>query len=144
GRPGRQVQVEMILIALAPLVAGVGVGWWLRARGDRKRIDAIAHRLEGLGFAVTPRPSPSEREQFAAPILHLFAAHGVRQGTSSIRWHARERAPGSAALLCEHRYLTGSGKMTQEHFHTLIAWPGGHPQLGSVNHVAGGGWFLMG
>lgn len=114
--------------ALTTMIGGIVLGWIVTSRRNRQRIQRVANRLEAEGFQVTPKPTEDERTEFAAPVAHLFPSLDLRYGAVGIQWCAVERAEG--IRLFEHRYTTGSGKTLQEHFHTVLAWPANHRELG--------------
>lgn len=126
--------------ALATLIGGIVAGWIVTARRNRERIQRVAARLAGDGFQVVPKPTEAERADFAAPLAHLLPSLDLRQGATGIQWHAVQ--PAGGARLFEHLYMTGSGKTTQEHYHTVIAWPAGHPDLGNSG-LATAPWLFL-
>jgi hypothetical protein len=126
-------QVEKVLggwtlvFPLAILIGIIATGWIVIWRRNRQRIERVAARLEGDGFQVTSKPAETERTDFAAPLAHLLPSLDLRHGAVGIQWFAVQRTGG--ARLFEHLYITGSGKSTTEHYHTVIAWPAGHADL---------------
>ncbi len=131
-------------IGFAPLVIGLVTGWVLVARKNRKRVALLAPRLERLNFRPLLKPDEGERERFAAPLAHLLLpTFGLKQGAGGIQWLAEEQSAGAKTLLFEHEYVTGSGKTFQEHHHTVLAWPAGHPDLRAADGLAAASWFFM-
>jgi hypothetical protein len=126
--------------AAATLIGGIALGWIVTARRNRERIQRVTTRLEGDGFQTNAKPAEDERTQFAAPLVHLFPWLDLRHGATGIQWFAVERAGGMR--LFEHRYTTGSGRTLNEHFHTVIAWPAAHRELGQTG-LATAPWLFM-
>lgn len=126
--------------ALATLIGVVITGWLVTSRRNRERIQRVAARLESDGFQVAAKPSETERTDFAAPLAHLFPWLDLRNGATGIQWCSVQRTGG--ARLFEHLYMTGSGKTLQEHYHTVIAWPSGHPTLGDSG-LATASWLFL-
>lgn len=127
--------------AAATLIGGTVLGWIVIARRNRERIQRVTTRLGGDGFQTNAKPAEDERTAFAAPLVHLFPWLDLRHGATGIQWYAVERAGGMR--LFEHMYATGSGRTRNEHFHTVIAWPAGHPELGQTG-LATAPWLFMG
>jgi hypothetical protein len=126
--------------ALAALIGVIVIAWIVTARRNRQRIQRIAARLEGDGFQVEAKPTEAERTDFAVSLAHLLPSLDLRHGAVGIQWFAVQRAGG--ARLFEHLYMTGSGKTLQEHFHTVLAWPAGHPDLRNSG-LATAPWFFL-
>jgi len=126
--------------AAATMIGGILLQCLVTARRNRARIQRVAARLEGVGFQTNAKPAEAERTEFAAPLAHLLPSLDLRQGAIGIQWYAVERAGGMR--LFEHRYTTGSGRTLNEHFHTVIAWPAGHRELGQTG-LATAPWLFM-
>ena len=129
-------------IGVLPLLIAFFVGWRVLARLNRERIGRIAAYLAERGFEVTEKPSDAERTAFAAPLEHLMATLELRYGAARIEWFAVQTAGPQKLRLFEHVFTTGSGKTTQVHQHTLLAWPAGHPDLREAT-LANAPWFMM-
>jgi hypothetical protein len=123
------------------VLAGVIVtAWIVTSRRNRQRIERVSGYLADKGFQVGVKPTETERTNFAAPLAHLFPSLDLRYGATGIQWTSVNRI-GDVRLF-EHLYMTGSGKTLQEHYHTVIAWPAGHPELGQSG-LATAPWFFM-
>ena len=92
---------------------------------------------------MTERPSDAEKAEFAAPLLHLFPTLQLLQGAAFIEWFAVQKSGPVKMHLFEHQYVTGSGKYTQVHHHTVAAWPSGHADVGDAS-LPTAPWFLIG
>ena len=126
--------------ALTILIGGIAVALIVTSRRNRQRIQRVAARLDGDGFEVMVKPADASRTEFAAPLAHLLPSLDLRNGAARIQWLAVQRAGG--VRLFEHLYITGSGKSTVEHYHTVVAWPAEHPDLGSSG-LATAPWLFM-
>lgn len=102
-----------------PILGAIGAGIWAVARLDHRRKLAIKKRLEDLDFRVALEPSAEQKEAFYAPLEHLTSWLNLRHGAASIDWLASSQEVG----VFEHQYVTGSGRSTQEHLHTVAAFP---------------------
>jgi len=83
----------------------------------------IAETLERRGFQTAPDPSPEGKAAAFVPVAHLEGWLGLRLGAEGINWWALRDAPEGKTLVFEHSYVTGSGRSTQQHDHTVVAWP---------------------
>jgi hypothetical protein len=119
----------MLLVGVLPIAVSVAFALLITNRLNRSRIAGLVRPLELAGFAVTPSPTPEEKTHFGAPLEELMTALGFRYGVPGVQWYAIEPKITPAALLFEHEYVTGSGKSTQVHSHTVLAWPAAHPAL---------------
>ena len=126
---------------LATLIGGTALGCLVTFRRNRERVQRVTTRLEGDGFQTNAKPTEDERTAFAAPLIHLFPWLDLRHGAVGIQWCAVQRAGG--IRIFEHMYATGAGRTRNEHFHTVIAWPAGHPELGQTG-LATAPWLFMG
>jgi len=130
----------MLVPVFATLIGGLAVAFIVISRRNRQRIQRVAAWLDGSGYEVTVKPTETGRADFAAPLAHLLPSLDLRTGPIGIQWFAVQRTSG--VRLFEHLYTRGSGKTYQEHFHTVIAWPAGHPELGSSG-LATAPWLFM-
>jgi hypothetical protein len=129
-------------LAVIPFPVALLVGWRLLARQKRGRIGHIVPRLGRLGFRVTENPNDAEKQEFSAPVGHLFSAFLLQTGAAGLQWIAVDGNAPAPARLFEHEYLTGSGKSRQTHHTTVMAWPAGHPELRDAG-LASSPWFTM-
>jgi hypothetical protein len=129
-----------IVPALATLIGGLVVAWTVTSRRNRQRVQRVAVWLDRSGFEVMVKPTPAWRTDLAAPLAHLLPSLDLRTGATGIQWFAVQRSAG--VRLFEHLYVTGSGKTFQEHYHTVVAWPAGHPDLGSSG-LATAPWLFL-
>lgn len=108
-----------MLLLVLPIFGAIGAAIWAVARLDHRRKLAIKTRLEDLDFRVALTPSTEQKEAFYAPLEHLTSWLNLRHGAASIDWLASSQEVG----VFEHQYVTGSGRSTQEHLHTVAAFP---------------------
>jgi hypothetical protein len=136
----------VIVPCLLPFIGAVVFGWWLLRRLNRQRIARVAARLRPLGFEIEERPvANGNAAGFFAPLESILSPFALRLGSAGIAWFAGQSASAGPVRcrLFEHEFTTGSGKTTQVHQHTIIAWPAGHGDLAGSD-VAARPWFFMG
>jgi hypothetical protein len=126
-----------------PFFIAVFVGWKVLARFNRQRLARLKESLEPRGWRMNEKPSEAEKTEFAAPLIHLFPTLQLQQGAARIEWFAVQGSGPMQMRLFEHEYVTGSGKYTQLHPHTIAAWPTGHTEIGDAS-LATAPWFLIG
>lgn len=97
------------------------MGVYTRAMKDLRH--RIAESLEMRGFQTAPDPSPEGKAAAFVPVAHLESWLGLRLGAEGITWWALRAVPEGKTLVFEHSYVTGSGRSTQQHDHTVVAWP---------------------
>lgn len=119
----------MLLVGVLPIVVSVLFALLITGRLNRSRIAGLARPLELAGFSLTPSPTSEEKIRFGALLEVLMNALAFRYGAAGIQWYAVETKNTPPALLFEHEYVTGSGKTTQVHNHTVLAWPATHSHL---------------
>jgi hypothetical protein len=125
-----------------PTLIAMLIGWRVLARFNRTRLRLLGQRLEPLGFQMTVKPTEAAKTEFAAPIVHLFPTLELQHGAARLQWFAVQTSGSVRALLFEHEYVTGSGKFTQVHHHTIVAWPASHPEIGDAA-LPTAPWFLI-
>jgi len=121
----------MVLVGVLPIAFSVLFALLITNRLNRARVASLVRPLELAGFSVTQSPSTDEKARFGASVEALMSALAFRYGAPGIQWFAVETRNTPPALLFEHEYVTGSGKSTQVHNHTVFAWPSSHPKLRS-------------
>jgi hypothetical protein len=126
-----------------PLLIAFAIGWWVLARFNRRRVALLAQRLDPLGLSVNQQPDAAAKNEFAAPLLHLFPTLELRHGAAALRWLGLQARSAVKLRLFEHEFVTGSGKFTQVHTHTVVAWPAGHADVGDSG-LPEAKWFLIG
>ena len=132
----------ILLLGAIPMILALVFGAWTLRRLNRQRIGAVAALLGGMGFRVTMTPGQAEQNEFGAPISHLLPALGLRTGATGIQWFGIRGEGPTALRLFEHEFNTGSGKSTQTHYNTIVAWPAGHAELGDPK-LAMSPWFAL-
>ena len=93
------------------------------SRAMKRLRHRIAEALEQRGFRAAPDPSAEGKAAAFVPVAHLEGWLGLRLGAEGINWWALRDAPEGKTLVFEHSYVTGSGRTTQQHDHTVVAWP---------------------
>lgn len=111
-----------VALALGPfVVAFVGMLVWVLMR-NRARKRVIAELLTSDGFTTTLKPDLASATTLFTPIAHVRSI--ITRGPEYINWMAsQDLGPGAQVRVFEHEYTTGSGKSTQVHQHTVVAWP---------------------
>lgn len=135
--------IWVVLACAVPLLASLIFGFWIYQRAKRNRIGLIVARLGTNGLSVLPKPAPAQQEEFAAPLAHLLPALGLaKTGAAGIQWLCAHGTGAAAVRIFEHEYVTGSGRTTNVHTHTVAAWPAGHPEIGDPA-LATAPWFIL-
>lgn len=121
-------------IALASTIAGpiLGsfiLGWWAMARQTKRRIANLDAELTALGWLVSTTPSSDLKQSFFTPLIPLQTPLRLRGDAQNVKWLAVEAGDRPQKALCEYLFTTGSGKTTQQHFYTILAWTEAHPDI---------------
>ncbi len=119
----------MLLVGIGPIAGAVLAALFVTTRLNRARVGGLARPLELAGFSMTPQPTTEEKAAFGAPLEAVMVALAFRYGSAGIQWFAVETRGSPPACLFEHEFVTGSGKSTQVHTHTVLVWPAQHPHL---------------
>lgn len=119
---GRMSQTGMFLVFVVPITASIVLGLIRMKRLRRKRFEAIQQMLERDSFIMDPKPPNDRKAAVFAPVAKLQGPLNLRNGSQGIQWAALHTEQPSSVCLFEHLHVTGSGKTTQEHFHTVIAF----------------------
>lgn len=110
------------IVMITPMFAAIALCGYLTVRIKRRRVRGIQDDVERNGFIMDPKPDAERKKAVLAPVSDLQRRLGLRNGSEGIGWVAlRTREPSSMCIF-EHSYITGSGKTTQEHLHTVVAW----------------------
>lgn len=109
-------------VVMSPIFAAIALCVWLTARSKRRRIGEIQIDVERSEFIMDPRPGAERKKAVLAPVADLQRRLNLRNGPDGIEWVALHTREPSAMCIFEHAYVTGSGKTTQVHLHTVIAW----------------------
>ncbi|MBL8990815.1 MAG: hypothetical protein JNJ48_04455 [Phycisphaerae bacterium] len=119
--PNRQGSPWLIFGLIAGgVVASIALGLVITHSLERRRWSAAAAQLAAEGWTMAWDLEDAARSAAFAPVAHLEAWLGLQTGAGGIRWAATRQ--GGAAVMFEHEYTTGSGKSTQTHTHTVLAW----------------------
>lgn len=126
-----------------PFFIAFYIGRKVLLRFNQNRLTGMKQCLESRGWTMSVKPSDTQKTEFAAPLIHLFPTLQLQQGAARIEWFAVHDSGLTQMRLFEHEYVTGSGKYTQVHHHTIAAWPAGHPEIGDST-LPTSPWFLIG
>lgn len=133
----------IVLTCALPLLAALIFGFRIYQRSKRDRIGLIVTRLGANGLRVLPKPALMQQEEFAAPLAHLLPTLGLaKTGAAGIQWLCAHGTGAATVRIFEHEYITGGGRTTNVHTHTVAAWPAGHPEIGDPA-LATAPWFMM-
>lgn len=113
-----QLQAWILPIAAVPFIIMIVVAMWVLARRKKKRIGNLALALSSQGIVLDPEPSEAVRQFFVPHLANLQQSFGLHEGVANLVWVAYN----PQILIFEHHYITGSGRYTQEHNHTVIAF----------------------
>lgn len=133
----------VFLPACLPFFIALAIGWKVLSQFNRNRLARLKHTLESRDWKMIERPGETEKTEFAAPLIHLFPTLQLLHGAALIEWFAVQTNGSVNMRLFEHEYVTGSGKYTQVHHHTIVAFPSGHPEVGDAD-LPTAPWFLIG
>lgn len=111
-----------ITVALGPFViAFIGMLIWM-FRKNRARQHDLERGLRDDGFTPVLKPDIAAASALFGPIGHVTSV--ITRGPEAIKWLAsQDLGSGALVRIFEHEYTTGSGKSTQVHQHTVVAWP---------------------
>lgn len=113
-----QLQAWILVIAIAPFVLAVIIALIIMARMKRKRIAGIKAALESKGLAVDTEPTDSIRAMLEPHMTSLNFGLDLRNGSAGLQWIAYS----PEVLIFEHEFTTGSGRYTQVHNKTVVAY----------------------
>jgi hypothetical protein len=110
------------IVVMSPMFAAIGLCVWLTARIKRRRVRHIQADIERDGFIMDCKPDAERKQAVLAPVADLQRLLNLRNGAAGIEWVALHTREPSSICIFEHAHITGSGKTTQEHLHTVAAW----------------------
>lgn len=118
---------------MSPIVGAFVLCAWLTVRRRRRRWSEIKVDLERGDFITDVRPDAERKQAVLAAVADLQRRLNLRNGADGIEWIALHTREPSAMCIFEHAYVTGSGKTTQVHLHTVMAWLTPHATGGDVS-----------
>lgn len=107
-----------LLFAAAPFLLALVAAFVVTARLKRQRIAKIKAEMEGRGLTVEISLTDSVRSHIDPHLNAFNFALDLRFGAASIQWVAFN----PQMLVFEHEFTTGSGKSTQVHRKTVVAF----------------------
>ncbi|HWB20777.1 MAG TPA: hypothetical protein VG711_10780 [Phycisphaerales bacterium] len=110
------------LVIMAPILAAIALSVILTIGMSRQRVRGIQFALERQGFLMDTNPGADRRREVFLPVIELQTRLQLANGAEGIQWLALNAKPPVSRCLFEHMRITGSGKSTQVHLHTIIAW----------------------
>lgn len=129
GRGSSPPPAALAALITGPILCSFLLGWWAMAQQTKRRIASLDSALTELGWLMSPRPGPELKQSFFAPLVPLQAPMRLRGDARNVRWLAVEEGDRPQKALCEYLFTTGSGKTTQQHFSTILAWTEAHPDI---------------
>jgi hypothetical protein len=119
-----------------PILLAIALCVILTVRIKRKRIAGIQADIERDNFILDPKPPDERKASVFAPVAELQSRLDLRNGAQGIVWLALNTNPPTDTCIFEHSHITGSGKTTQEHIHTVCAWIHPGPEVPDFGGLA--------
>lgn len=110
------------IVLMSPMFAAMALCLYLTVRMKRRRVRDIKADIERDGFIMDPQPDEERKKAVLAPVADLQRRLDLRNGAAGIEWVALHTREPSSMCIFEHSHVTGSGKSTVEHQHTVAAW----------------------
>lgn len=110
------------IVVMSPMFAAIAICVWLTVHIKRRRVRDIQAYIERNGFIMDSKPNAERKNAVLAPVADLQRRLDLRNGSAGIEWVALHTRQPSSICIFEHSHVTGSGKTTQEHLHTVVAW----------------------
>ncbi len=120
--PGKPDPWDTIFFFIPAVVAFL-IGWVICRGMHRRRAAGVEKKLTALGFQPCMEPTLEEKTAVWTPLLPVVGWLSLQGGASNIQWLASQQAGNGTAWIFEFQYITGSGKTTQIHGRTVVAWP---------------------
>lgn len=111
-----------LIVVMSPMCAAIALCVYLTVRIKRRRIGDIQADIERDGFIMDRKPDEERKKAVLAPVADLQRRLDLRNGAAGIEWVALHTREPSSLCIFEHSHVTGSGKSTVEHQHTVMAW----------------------
>lgn len=113
----------VVLPCVGVFVVAFTLAVWVANLRKRGRCRSIGERLLPMGYEFIDKPSDGLKEQFFAPYVPLAEWMNLKTGSKGIEWMAIFQEGSEGMRLFEYEFTTGSGKSTQIHIYTVVAWP---------------------
>ncbi len=119
----RNIQWWWAMLAfMTPVAAAIALCVVLTLLAKLRRLRGIQVDLERADFVVDLKPDGPRKAAVLAPVAELRDWLALPNGADGIEWVALHTRQPSSVCIFEHSYITGSGRSTQEHPHTVMAW----------------------
>jgi hypothetical protein len=106
-----------------PILATIIICAIIQARIDKSRRMKIIEFLRSLKFDASIADDRTVAAAFFTSLAHLETSATLRGGANNIQWFATGEIAGQPMVAFEHEYITGSGRSTQVHTSTCVAFP---------------------
>ena len=123
----------MALMLCLPMAAAIGIALVMVRRVTRLRCQALADLLRAQGFDVTLQPNARDRAALLERMEPWRRAMDLRIGADGVVWAGFRNVPGGGQeLVGEYRFITGSGRSSQEHTRMFALVPDRWPDHGGT------------
>lgn len=123
-----QLKGWILVIGALPLLVMIIIALWVDSVKKRQRIERLSVSLKPLGINFDPEPKDEIRNLVRPHLEPMEGPFALQGGVQNIVWLAYNEQ----LLIFEHEYTTGSGKSTQVHSRTVIAWSAHAPIRGAA------------
>ena len=119
--PRRMTAFDLVYFAI-PLIMAFVLGWMILRRKHRQRMARLAKNLQAAGLQATLTPDKEKCERLWNYVKPLAQVLDLRGGGPNVQWYATLNGHTDPLCLFEFRFVTGSGRYSQEHIRTVIIW----------------------
>ncbi|MBX3743594.1 MAG: hypothetical protein KF712_21590 [Akkermansiaceae bacterium] len=115
--------VQAFALGSLPFFVALALAYVVTGRLKRGRFRRISGTLTPMGFDLALKPGPEGKKEFFAPLEPLQKWMDLRPGADGIEWFGTRTGQHGEVRLFEYEYVTGTGKGTQIHMRTIVAFP---------------------
>jgi hypothetical protein len=115
--------VQAFALGSLPFFVALALAYIVTSRLKRGRFMRISATLSPMGFDLEMKPDAERKKAFFAPLEPLAKWMDLRFGADGIEWFGTRTGKQGEVRLFEYEYVTGTGKGTQIHMRTIIAFP---------------------
>lgn len=114
-----QIQAWILAIGAVPFLAALALAVWVQGRRTKQRVQQIGEALTSQGLTFEGSLTDTIRGHLVPHVQLFEMPFGLQGGVNNLIWIAFT----DEILVLEHSFITGSGRSTQEHFRTMVAFP---------------------